>query len=529
MENCYQTTKKILSLLKIKHTNKYINDSILSHPDHPSLLSISDTLEKYHIESIGIKIQANKLNEIPLPCIVQVEKGEKPLFFVLKSINDDSISYFDEKNKLIKTRKINFLEIWTGICLLVETSENSKEIDIENKLISRKILNFLKGSILFLLLTWMSLSFFNTNLTTNSSSIAYAIAYAVLKIVGIITGIMLLWFEVDQYNPIIQNFCSGSSKKINCNSVLSSEHSKLFKGALSLGLLGFSYFLGTFTYLIFNSFSSSALSILGLFSFVSIPIILLSIYYQAIVIKQWCKFCVIIQVSLLGEILISYLGDFYTNISYDTMPALFLFLLIPILGWKLLKPLLEERKKINLLTRKYGKIKNNPNVLEALLMKSRKISTSPKGLGISFNKKPAKYNVIKVCSPYCGPCASAHPILEDLVNKGKINLQILFSVSNEENDLKTKPVSHFLAIDEKGNKNTTQHALDNWYLAKNKDYEAFSQKYPMNGELVKQKDKIEAMNSWCEKEKITHTPTIFINGYELPKEYSVKDLQDVLL
>ncbi|WP_147676335.1 DsbA family protein [Algibacter pacificus] len=50
----------------------------------------------------------------------------------------------------------------------------------------------------------------------------------------------------------------------------------------------------------------------------------------------------------------------------------------------------------------------------------------------------------------------------------------------------------------------------------------------MNGELEKQNHKIEAMRNWCDAENITHTPTIFINGFELPKEYSIEDLREVL-
>ncbi len=36
------------------------------------------------------------------------------------------------------------------------------------------------------------------------------------------------------------------------------------------------------------------------------------------------------------------------------------------------------------------------------------------------------------------------------------------------------------------------------------------------------------MRNWCDAEHITHTPTIFINGHELPKEYSIDDLTEVL-
>jgi protein-disulfide isomerase len=47
----------------------------------------------------------------------------------------------------------------------------------------------------------------------------------------------------------------------------------------------------------------------------------------------------------------------------------------------------------------------------------------------------------------------------------------------------------------------------------------------MNGELKKQDEKVEAMKDWCSKTEIQFTPTFFINGYQLPSNYSVNDLK----
>jgi protein-disulfide isomerase len=46
----------------------------------------------------------------------------------------------------------------------------------------------------------------------------------------------------------------------------------------------------------------------------------------------------------------------------------------------------------------------------------------------------------------------------------------------------------------------------------------------MNGELKKQSEKIEKMSDWCNKVGIQYTPTIFVDGYELPKNYHLKDI-----
>ncbi|HSJ68074.1 MAG TPA: hypothetical protein VK921_10385, partial [Anditalea sp.] len=94
-------------------------------------------------------------------------------------------------------------------------------------------------------------------------------------------------------------------------------------------------------------------------------------------------------------------------------------------------------------------------------------------------------------------------------------------------DLHAKTISHLLAINSKGNPKVTHEALDHWYAAEKKDYAVFARRYPMNGELNQQQGKLLAMKSWCDMEGITHTPTIFINGHQLPKEYRIADLKEI--
>jgi protein-disulfide isomerase len=123
------------------------------------------------------------------------------------------------------------------------------------------------------------------------------------------------------------------------------------------------------------------------------------------------------------------------------------------------------------------------------------------------------------------PCAKAHEQIKELLNNNDdIQLQILFMSRPDE--YKAPPIRHFLAITEfDNNKQTISQALDDWYFAEKKDYDAFAAKYPMNGELIKQDEKIEAMYEWCSKTEITFTPTLFVDGRQLPPLYSVDDLK----
>ena len=65
--------------------------------------------------------------------------------------------------------------------------------------------------------------------TLGNLSNPLVVGYGLLKLLGLGMGSILLWYEVDRYNPVLQGFCSGD-KKVNCDSVLNSRYSKMSNG-----------------------------------------------------------------------------------------------------------------------------------------------------------------------------------------------------------------------------------------------------------------------------------------------------------
>ena len=130
-----------------------------------------------------------------------------------------------------------------------------------------------------------------------------------------------------------------------------------------------------------------------------------------------------------------------------------------------------------------------------MLKKQKRITAPVANLGIDLGKAGAAHTLIKVCSPYCGPCSKAHPKIEKLLDvNDNLQIKIIFTASDDDNNLMNKPVKHLLAIAEKGVEQLTKRALDDWYLDEKKDYEIFAAKYPVNGELLMQGVKLAAMS-----------------------------------
>jgi len=522
--NCFHTSKKILELLKIRFTKNYLKEEILSHPQFPSLLTISDVMEKYLVSTLPLKIGKDKLDQIPMPCIVQVRVQEKEYFQTLSHITEDSLAGYDETGKAFNVSREDFLNSWTGVVLAVEKSEHAAEPGIEARLQKEKIQTFLMAGLV--LFTLIAIGFGWPEQIGTGYGLSAA-GFLLLKLSGLGVSGLILWREIDKDNPLVQKLCSGGGTA-DCNTVLDSKAFKFADGAISPGSLAFAYFLAGSLLLLTQLSSPVLLSTLAWLSLATLPVVVISFYFQAFKIKNWCRLFLILISVLLLEMALAWAQQIYLYPIDLPAVAAFAFLFIAtLLVWIYLKPILDAKDKRYTYQRNLKKLKSDPVIFDILLSRSKKINNPTRDLGILLKNESSRFQVIKVCNPYCGPCSEAHPELERLVEEGIIDLQIIFFPNNSTDDLHVKTISHLLAIYSKGDPKVTQEALDIWYTAEKKDYAVFAGRYPMNGELNQQQEKLLAMKTWCEKEKITHTPTIFINGNQLPKEYRIADIKKI--
>ncbi|REG84551.1 vitamin K epoxide reductase family protein [Algoriphagus antarcticus] len=519
MDNCLITCKRLLGSLRVPHTQQFLKEKILTHPQYPSLLSLSDTLEEYRVESLAAKLGPGRLDELPLPGIVQVSLADGTYFNVITAVSESGITLFDEKGRLKDMPRLDFLKSWTGVCLLVEAGEDAAEPEINQKIRDQRVIKGVAMVCAVSLLLWLGFG-----IVENGTSGLY-LFYFMLKLLGLSISGILLWYQQDKENPTLQKFCSGG-KSVDCNSVLDSKTFHLLDGRINPSLLALAYFFAGTGLLGGSAFS--AITLLAWLSLATIPVVIYSFYYQAMVIKKWCRFCLLIQGVLVLEVLAVLGGGFLVSgVDVIVVSSLLLLFTGVILGGILIKPMLGLQDKVYKTKRELSKLKSNKAMFELSLSRSKKIQDEPQGLGILLKGKNPKYKVIKVCNPYCGPCSSIHPVLESLFEKGNIDLQILFTPGNGD-EQKEKTVRHLLAIESKGNSKLTRQALDDWYGAEKKDYQEFAAKYPMNGELTLQEEKIKLMEDWCKKENISFTPTLFVNGCELPEDYTVDYLKYLL-
>jgi len=346
-------------------------------------------------------------------------------------------------------------------------------------------------------------------------------------LIGIIITSLLLWYEIDRNNPLLKKVCTGLSKG-SCEAILTGSQANLL-GWLSWSEVGFFYFSGSLLTLLFVP---GTIHILAWFSLLAMPYIIFSIYYQWRVAKRWCVLCLAVQALLLISGINTLVGHFVEPfvLSSGMLLKTAGCFILPGLCWYSIKPYCLRLQQAVVTKREHLRIKFNTEIFDMLLKKQKPITVPVANIGIDLGKAGAVHTLIKVCNPYCGPCSTAHPKIEKLLEENNnLCVKIIFTGSGKDDDIQTKPVTHLMAIVEEQNEQLTKKALDDWYLAEKKSYEVFAKQYPMNGELLNQAHKIDAMHNWCQRMNVVATPTVFLNGYQLPDAYSIGDLEYFLL
>lgn len=529
--NASEAAKLLTDALKVKITKSTLSKEIEEHPDYPSLLSISDVLNNYAVENLAIRLDPDKLDEAPLPLITLI-KGTKtgPDFFsVVKEVKKNAVLFYDpEKRKWATQTKEDFLKRYLGTVLLAEVSENSAgEREYDKKLKEEKRNSFFQRVMVLGIPAIVALAVIFAFLYAGMSALL-PFLFMSITLTGAITSALLIWHDLDQFNPVTQQIC-GYGEKSGCRAVLRSKASKI--AGISWSTIGFTYFMGQILLLLFSGIvNPRSLLILSWLNVLTLPYAFFSLYYQWQVVKRWCTLCLLIQGLLVLQFATALAGSWHGLISADGINHEFILMLltafaVPFIAMLALIPALEKAKENRNDKRELRRLKQNPEIFNALLTKQKAVTDPSAGLGITLGKPDAKYKLIKVCNPYCGPCAKAHiPIDELLNNNPDLQVQIIFTATYKEEDHRSLPVKHLLAITENNNEQLTRKALDDWYLADKKDYETFAGKYPLNGELQKQSVKMAAMRDWCRKAGIEFTPTFFLNGRQLPALYSLSDL-----
>ena len=396
-----------LKFLGIKVNNTTVDETMQSHPDWPSLLCVSDSLTKWNIPNGAAKIDPIKIDELPTPFIAFTHSIQAPIA-IIAEVSSDSIKKLQGNyNKPYIISKDEFFKIWDGTYLIAEPNESSGESGYKKI----KINSFLRSLIpiaAILLLATVSLWSLSKNIflsdIENQTTVPGIFIQFLITIIGTGVSVLLLWYEIDQNNPLLHKVCT-SIKKGNCGAILTGKASKVFSW-LSWSEVGFFYYAGAILSFVFaGTYLPNTVSLIALFNLMALVYPFYSIYYQWRIAKEWCIFCLTVQgLLVLGAINIFSFG--LLSIKLLTIPFLLqssVLYITPVLIWFSIKRFILKLQEAKFNRRDYQRLKFNTEVFDTLLKKQKQIITPVDGLGIDIGNPNAGHTLVKVCNPYCGP------------------------------------------------------------------------------------------------------------------------------
>lgn len=504
----------LFQYLKKENINIDQNEFIFqvkSHPDYPSLLAFSDTLHFFNILNGAMTIAISDLALLPDRFVSLLkEDGSKSQLYCLEKKGEEYFCYKDKHWEFISSSSLEAR--WDNVVLLVEKEGYIREVSSSNHIIL-KVIFFLCFGLFVAIIFQMEKSL-------------YINLFFMFPLIGFLFSIAALKDFFGTKNEILTDFCNITSST-SCSSIVSSDKWKIFKfinfSDLSI-LLFSSQFFGLLLFL-FSGNSDDFFSIQKILLLGSIPVILLSLYYQKFIEEIWCPICLVIIGLILLELgYVIFIYNTIFNISAQSLNEFGLVSTFLILVWFLLKNVITEQNKLKELQFEGIRFMRNYEIFKKVLISGKKIelADSPIVLG----NKESNIEIAMITSPFCGHCEKVHDILEKIVegNKEKLKIKILINADIDTLDDEKKTFFRVLMsiYIVKGEAEFVE-ALHYWFNNKNLKNWIDMFNFDFKNEGI---DSIyQLQNQWCIENGTFATPAIFLNGYKYPRSYKREDLQ----
>lgn len=506
---------KLLELLKVKHTRKFSEKYYQENPNKYNLYGISKMLSDYHVDNAGIRVEKNpeSLLEFEAPYVAHIGSD----FVIIVKTTKEKVNYL-WKGKTISLPIKEFINLWSGIVFVAEADEKSTEPNYRN---NRKdeIADSLKIKLLLItLITIFFLMFWVNNLFDN---LGIMISLAIN-----IAGVGVCWLLLSKHLHINSSYadkmCSLLLHKGDCNHILESDAST-FLGIFNWSEIGLGYFISNIIIILFLPDLYFYLTIVNI---CTLPFTLWSVWYQKKIANNWCSLCLIVQILLW----LLFMNNMLFNLTLPSIFHLAYFLLvlclyiIPCLSIHLISRWFIDKTKFEQILYEINSLKATNEVFDGLLRKETHYEIDRTVSNILLGDRNAKNLVTIITNPYCNPCADMHKRIEEFIIKysSKCCIQFVFISFNDELN---KSCKFFINAYLNQSSESFIKLLNYWFKNGRNEGDIFINKHQSNTESIVVKNEFEKHKKWLTTNKINITPSILFNGFKLPENYKLEDLQ----
>jgi hypothetical protein len=195
-DNATATLIALVRRLRARVTAATVRTTLQRHPDYPSLLSLSDTLNSWQINNMAVQLPTTgQLQEVPMPFVAHLNtKGG--WYVLVTGIDAETLTYVDSADGVVNESMTAFVRKWSGTVLMAEVSETSGEADyVRNRRIEHlqtaRGLGLLVGFVLL-----AGFAFWPMRLITNP----LVWGLCLTKTLGVVVGLLLLVHQFNRQN-----------------------------------------------------------------------------------------------------------------------------------------------------------------------------------------------------------------------------------------------------------------------------------------------------------------------------------------
>jgi len=511
-ENVFTT---FLKLLEVKHTLRFSNKYFNEHPHKYDLYGISKMLSDYGVENESIKLgNKNDLFKLELPFIAHISTS----FVVVYKITSENVHYIWE-GKDIKASLEGFFDVWTEIVLIAESNANSIEPNYKkNK--KKELLQY--GQRIILGIASVFLVFYSFFTLELYKDIGTLLLFA-LNAAGVYFGYLLVLKQLNVQNRYGDKICS-LFKQSDCNDILNSKAARL-GDVIGWSEIGLGYFFTNIAVLLFLPSLLPYVSIVNIFT---LPFTIWSIWYQKIRAKQWCPLCLcvlaVLWMMFFVNVIFNYISFQEIGLTYIYIGCLYL---VSILALNLLLPMIGLKGNVEQITQELRSLKSKEEVFYSLLKSQAYYPVDKRTSRILFGNLDAENLITVITNPHCEPCAKLHERIDTMFKQGKRNFCVQYLFLNFPN-LESSNL-FLIGFYLRNGIDASMKVYTEWFNQGGKyTKDSFFLRYSCDltgSEIV---EEFEAHQKWGVNSKLNTTPTILVNGFQLPSYYHIEDLMEVL-
>lgn len=516
IENVQEHWLTIYNWLKQAGSNpdkNFCREEITTHPDYPSLLSTIDFLDTGGMTYQAVNADASYINEFSYPLLAHIKQPDNEYMHIVPNA-----AAWDAQKEIT--------QYWSGITVYPEkgsiwqSTQNIayRQTASRNKFIALVLAIFGIGIFCFASIQGL----------INEQIGIWNVSFGLFSLTGLVISIYALGTELGFQSKLVKQVCGAIGGTGGCEQVFKSKYAK--------GVLGITpadaavlYFATQFIMYILGCWQTGLINCIVWLALAGIFIAAVSVYAQAVLLKQWCALCLgIVAVLLVQALLIApSLQNMVQMGNLVGAMGLFAFaFLLFTFTWLPIKQLLKNNNGNKPKLAELKKWKTDAGLFISQWQQEQEVDTNIWENDLLLGNPTAPLLITVACNPYCAPCARAHVKLEEMLTRfdGKLKVLIRFICPHPANagDAHTKALTALLknaAVVE--NNIVLAQSLNDWFAFM--DYEKWTAKWQSEIE-AEVTGRLLQHNNWTQQNGISFTPTFFLNGKKVPGRYALEDI-----